>query len=295
MQTLSEALLHNNHPVPPPQPAGHRDIGRLMSGHRPPTFAGEEDPIVLEEWRSGEWSLQADLWWIHEGPACLEEPGFYWTALKDRMRERFYPAHVRAAIYEEFLHLQQGSSSMVEYHKKFLELARFARMLVPTELAKAKKFVAGLNYEARKALTVSRPRSLKEAYLSAADLYRVQQLQRGSYELARKRTKSGGSSNFKRPKQNFQAKNAPPPSQGPTRAEPRSQAWTFPCRRCGKEHAGKDCHGQAFRCFRCGDRGHKIAECPQQANQRALPPSTGSGGASGGSSSRGAAGARPSG
>ncbi|XP_019158463.1 PREDICTED: uncharacterized protein LOC109155201 [Ipomoea nil] len=48
MQTLSEALLNNNHPVPPPQPAGHMDIGRLVSGHRPPTFTGEEDPISDE-------------------------------------------------------------------------------------------------------------------------------------------------------------------------------------------------------------------------------------------------------
>ncbi|XP_019190623.1 PREDICTED: uncharacterized protein LOC109185060 [Ipomoea nil] len=197
MQTLSEVLLNNNHLVPPPQPAGHRDMGRLVSGHRPPTFAGEEDPIVLEEWmrtfdkifsvigcpeeRRVElatfyFSLEADLWWIHEGPACLEEPEFGWSALKDRMHERFYPAHVRAAMYEEFLHLQQGSLSVVEYHKKFLELAHFARMLVPTELTKVEKFVAGLNYEARKALTVSRPSLLKEAYLSAADQYRVQQL-----------------------------------------------------------------------------------------------------------------------
>ncbi|XP_019172010.1 PREDICTED: uncharacterized protein LOC109167451 [Ipomoea nil] len=236
MQTLSEALLHNNHPVPPPQPAGHRDIGRLVSSHRPLTFAGEEDPVVLEEWvrtfdkiffvvgcpeeRRVElatfyFNHEADLWWVHEGPACLEEPGFDWTALKDRMRERFYPAHVRAAMYEEFLHLQQGSLSVVEYHKKFLELARFARMLVPTELAQVERFVAGLNYEARKALTVSRPSSLKEAYLSTVDLYRVQQLQRGSYELARKRTEGGGSSNFKRPRPKFQAKNAPSPTQGP--------------------------------------------------------------------------------
>ncbi|XP_019160867.1 PREDICTED: uncharacterized protein LOC109157413 [Ipomoea nil] len=287
MQTLSEALLHNNHPVPPPQPAGQRDLGRLVSSYRPPTFAGEEDPIVLEEWlgtfekifsvvgcpeeRRVELAKfyfchEADLWWIHEVPACLEEPGFDWTALKDRMCERFYPAHVRAAMYEEFLHLHQGSSSVVEYQKRFLELARFARMLVPIELAKVEKFVAGLNYEAHKALTVSRPSSLKEAYLSAADLYRVQQLQRGSFELARKRTESGGSSNFKKPWPSFQAKNASSPTQGPNRAEPGSQVKKFACHKCGKEHAGKDCNGHAFRCYRCGDRGHKIAECPQQAN-----------------------------
>ncbi|XP_019158309.1 PREDICTED: uncharacterized protein LOC109155032 [Ipomoea nil] len=273
MQTLSEALLHNNHLAPLPQPAGHRDVGRLVSGHRPPMFGGEEDPVELEDWvrtfdkifsivgcpeerhvelASFYFSHEADLWWVHEGPACLEEPDFDWTTLKDRMRERFYPAHVRAAMYEEFLHLQQGSSTVVEYHKRFLELTRFARMLVPTELAKVEKFVAGLKHEARKALTVSKPRTLKEAYLSAADLYRVQQLQRGSLELVRKRNESGGSSNFKKPRQDFRAKTASSPPQGPTRVGPGDQAKRFTCKLCGKEHVGKDCQGQALRCYRCG-------------------------------------------
>ncbi|XP_019197427.1 PREDICTED: uncharacterized protein LOC109191287 [Ipomoea nil] len=236
-------------------------------------------PVVLEEWirtlnkifsvvecpeerrvelASFYFSHEADLWWVHEGPAFLEEPYFDWTALKDRMRERFYPAHVRAAMYEEFLHLQQGSSSVVEYHKRFLELARFARMLVPTELAKVEKFVEGLNYEARKALT-------------------------GSYELARKRNESGGSHTFKKPRQDFRAKTAPSPPQGSNRVGSGDQAKRFACRNCGKEHVGKDCQGNSLRCFKCGERGHKAAVCPQQANQRALAPSSGPGGSLGGS------------
>ncbi|XP_019172763.1 PREDICTED: uncharacterized protein LOC109168177 [Ipomoea nil] len=291
MQTLNEALLHNNHPAPPPQPAGHRDVGRLVSGHRPPMFAGEEDPVVLEECvrtfdkifsvvgcpeerrvelASFYFSHEADFWWVHEGPACVEEPDIDWTALKDRMRERFYPAHVRATMYEEFLHLQQGSSTVVEYHKRFLELARYARMFVPTELAKVEKFVVGLNYETRKALTVSKPRTLKEAYLSAADLYRVQQLQRGSYELARKRNESSGSSNFKKPIPDFRTKTAPSPPQGSNRVGSSDQAKRFACRNCGKQHVGKDCQGNALWCFKCGERGHKAVVCPQQVNQRAL-------------------------
>ncbi|XP_019173612.1 PREDICTED: uncharacterized protein LOC109169220 [Ipomoea nil] len=221
MQTLSEALLHNNNPAPPPPPAGNGDVRCLVSGHRPPIFAGEEDPVLLEEWirsldkffavvgcpedrrvelASFYYRHEADLWWVHVGLACQEEPGFDWSALKDKMRERFYPSHVRATMYEEFLHLQQGSSSVVEYHKRFLELGRFARMLVPTELAKVEKFVAGLNYEARKALTVSKLRTLNEAYLSAADLYRVQQLERGSFEFAKKRNEGSGSHSFKKPR-----------------------------------------------------------------------------------------------
>ncbi|XP_019170416.1 PREDICTED: uncharacterized protein LOC109165957 [Ipomoea nil] len=180
------------------------------------------------------------------------------------MRKRFYPAHVRAAMYEEFIHLQQGSMSVVEYHKRFLELAHFARILVPTELAKVKKFVAGLNYEARKALTVSRPSSLKDAYVCAADLFRVQQLQRGSYEQARKRTEGGGSSTFKKPRPSFPAKQVSSSSQGHNRTEHGNQAKASLCQRCGRMHVGQSCNGYALKCFRCGDRGHKVAECPSQ-------------------------------
>ncbi|XP_019190743.1 PREDICTED: uncharacterized protein LOC109185215 [Ipomoea nil] len=239
MQMLSNALLHNNN-NPPPPPVGHRDVVRLVSGHTPPVFSGEEDPVLLEEWiRSLDkifvvvgcpedrrvelatfyFSHEADLWCVHEGPACLGELGFDWLALNDKLREMFYPSHVRAAMYEEFLHLQQGTSTVVEYHKRFLELARFARMLVPTELAKVEKFVAGLNYEARKTLTVSKPRTLNEAYVSVADLYRVQQLQRGSNELARKRSEGSGPQGFKRSRQDFRARPASSQSQGSARTE----------------------------------------------------------------------------
>ncbi|XP_019179719.1 PREDICTED: uncharacterized protein LOC109174932 [Ipomoea nil] len=261
MQTLSEALLHNNNPVPPPPPGGNRDH-RLVSGHRPPVFAGEEDPVILEEW------IQS-LDMIIAIVGCLEDrrvelASFYfsheadlWSALKDRMRERFYPSHVRAALYEEFLNLQQGLSSMVEYHKSFLELAHFAGMLVPTELAKVEKFVAGLNYEARKALIVSKPRTLKETYLSVADLYRVQQLQRGSFEFAKKINEGSGSYSFKKPIQDFRARPAPSPPQGSTRVESGAQERTFACKRYGKDHVGKDCYGLALRYFKCGERGHK--------------------------------------
>ncbi|XP_019189437.1 PREDICTED: uncharacterized protein LOC109183835 [Ipomoea nil] len=173
-------------------------------------------------------------------------------------------------------------------------------MLVPTELAKVEKFVAGLNYETRKALTVSKPRTLNEAYLSATDLYRVQQLQRGSNELAWKRSEGSGSQSFKRPRQDFRARPAPPQSQGSTRVESGEKGKPFGCRRCGKEHIGKDCQGKALQClkcgkgghkalqcFKCGRRGHKAYEFHLESDQGALPSSTRSGGPLGGSSSRG--------
>ncbi|XP_019167621.1 PREDICTED: uncharacterized protein LOC109163325 [Ipomoea nil] len=215
-QALSDNLLHNNTRPPPNE---NHDVARHVSNHRPPTFAGEEDPTILEEWIRtfnkisevvgcpGErrvelatfyFGHEADLWWVHEGLDLRQELGFNWGTLKARLREHFHPAHVRAAMYEEFLHLKEGIATVVEYHKRFLELTRFAHVLVPTEATKVEKFVAGLNFKAKKALTVSKPRTLNKAYASAADLYWVQLLQRGVQEQAKRRNYGSGGPNFKK-------------------------------------------------------------------------------------------------
>ncbi|MEQ5154431.1 retrotransposon gag family protein, partial [Providencia rettgeri] len=148
---------------------------RRVAGHHPPFYAGEEDPAVHEEWiRAFDKILQAvecppgrqvemasfylkeeaDLWWVHGGPVMRQEPGFGWETFKDRLRARFYPAHVKAAMQEEFLHLKQGSRTVQEYHRHFLELARFAPTLAPTEETRIERFVAGLNLDTRMALVV---------------------------------------------------------------------------------------------------------------------------------------------
>ncbi|XP_019160757.1 PREDICTED: uncharacterized protein LOC109157312 [Ipomoea nil] len=135
-QTLSNAILQNNNrPAPPNR---NSDIARQVSSHRPPIFLGEEDPTTLEEWirtfdkifevvecpegrrvelASFYFGHEADLWWVHEGPTYRQEPGFNWESMKARLRGRFYPAHIRAAMYEEFLHLKQGMITVMEYHK----------------------------------------------------------------------------------------------------------------------------------------------------------------------------------
>ncbi|XP_019171986.1 PREDICTED: uncharacterized protein LOC109167426 [Ipomoea nil] len=193
-QTLSNAILHNNNRPPPPPTNGDSEVDHQFSKHQPPIFSGEEDPTILEEWirtfdkifeavecpekrhvevASFYFGHEADLWWLHEGPAYKQEPGFNWESLKVRLRERFCPAHIRAAMYEEFLHLKQGTATVTEYHKQFLKLARLTPEQVPTESTKIEKFVTGLNFESRKALILHKPKTLEEAYTKAAKLQQI--------------------------------------------------------------------------------------------------------------------------
>ncbi|XP_019195995.1 PREDICTED: uncharacterized protein LOC109189822 [Ipomoea nil] len=164
-QTLSNTILQ------PPPPNRNSEVDRQVSKHRPPTFSGEEDPTILEEWirtfdkifkavgcpeglqvETASFYLkhEADLWWAHNGPSYKQKPGFNWEALKEHLRERFYPSHIRAAIYEEFLHLKQGATPITEYYQQFLKLARLTPELVPTESTKIEKFMTGLDLESRK-------------------------------------------------------------------------------------------------------------------------------------------------
>lgn len=100
---------------------------------------------------------------------------------------------------------------MQDYHKCFLELARFAPVLVQTEARKVEKFVAGMNLNTRMALVVFKFRTLNEVYSSTADHYRVLSIRRGVQDWYKRPGEGGGTSDSKRlrpagpgPARNFQ-------------------------------------------------------------------------------------------
>ncbi|XP_031104625.1 uncharacterized protein LOC116009596 [Ipomoea triloba] len=276
-QLLGNANVQNNQ-------RGQSDLVRRVAGQHPPFFAGQEDPVVLEEWirafdkilevvecppgKQAEMASfylheEADLWWIHEGSAMRQESGFGWESFKDKMRARFYPAHVKAAMQEEFLHLKQGSRTVQEYHKRFLELARFAPTLAPTKERRIDRFVAGLNLDTRMALVVFKFQTMSEAYSSAADHYRVLTIRRGAQDSSKrpgeggtpdpKRHRPGGSGSggiFQKGGANSGGASHPSLGQGPRGDVIRERH--FYCRRCGKDHPGKNCEGFLVECFSCG-------------------------------------------
>jgi len=71
------------------------------------------------------------------------EPGFGWDKFKEMIKDHFYPISLQKAKEGEFMQVQQGSMSVLEYTSKFME--RFAPAFVADERLKMNRFEAGLN------------------------------------------------------------------------------------------------------------------------------------------------------
>ena len=72
------------------------------------------------------------------------EPGFRWTQFKELIKNRVYPISLQKAKEKEFLELDQGSISVVQYASKFIELSHFAPTYVGNETLKMNQFESSL-------------------------------------------------------------------------------------------------------------------------------------------------------
>ncbi|CAH9110628.1 unnamed protein product, partial [Cuscuta europaea] len=153
--TIANAVLQNNQPR-----NNSNDMETRVATRNPPSFLGQEDPIILENWIRTFDKLfdaincpaeervdiavyylheEADKWWVNVGLGLRAQPDFTWERFKQALRKRFYPPHVQAENYDKFLHLKQGEMTVQEYHTKFVSLAEFASSLVPDEESKIEK------------------------------------------------------------------------------------------------------------------------------------------------------------
>ncbi|XP_031116635.1 uncharacterized protein LOC116020293 [Ipomoea triloba] len=201
------------------------DMAKLVAERNPPTFLGQEDPLILEEWMRvfdkmfdalncpaerrvdiAVFYLQqrADIWWAAVGPNLRQSPAFSWEAFKEALREKFYPEYFRTA------------KTVQEYYIEFIDLARFAPTLAPDERDKANKFIRGLNFDTQKGLSMFRCQTLDEAYSRAASHCQVQQRQWEVHGRGKKRSEEDHSQGEKRPKysnpnqnRNYQGKGGP--------------------------------------------------------------------------------------
>ena len=102
--------------------------------------------------------------------------GVIWAEFKREFTERFFPKSYKDCKVEEFYILEQGSSSVPEYEKKFSELIRLVPFFTENEQEKINRFMAGLNPTVRTIVTsaslLSRPKRIhKWMALSPKDYY----------------------------------------------------------------------------------------------------------------------------
>ncbi|XP_031104443.1 uncharacterized protein LOC116007925 [Ipomoea triloba] len=277
--SCSAPEAHNQAPVQP-----RVDVTKAIAARQPPFYAGEEDPVILEEWiRTFDKLLNAvncpeeqrvssavyyltkaaDDWWSMVGPDLLQGPEFGWEEFKTELRGQFYTERIKGIKCEEFLRLKQQGTTVQDYHGKYVELMRFAQDIVPDEASKARRFVRGLDWGVRSAIAPFMCSTLREAYNRASDHYQVYLDQQEVY--GRKKRKADDRSGTSKGE-----------SQKPTqsgsysrqvgRREGASQGKQFNCRRCGRNHPGENCQGMRIRCYKCGLLGHKANECQSRVD-----------------------------
>ncbi|XP_021736452.1 uncharacterized protein LOC110703002 [Chenopodium quinoa] len=200
-QQLAERNNNNN-----PDLAG--ELFKQIAQSKPPTYQGEPDPTVLENWliefdklfvviacpNESKVSIaayylrgEADLKWQQNEQAVRALPKFRWNVFKEQVRDKLYPIFLQKQKADEFLELKMGSMSVTEYYTKFIELSRFTEGTVATDRQKARRFERGL------------PLSLQRK-LSGQVFYNLDEL---AYEYFSKNKGGQGNNQFKGSGQNW--------------------------------------------------------------------------------------------
>ena len=159
----------------------------------------------------------------------------------------------------EFVQLQQGNMSVLEYASKFMELSRFAPAFVADERLKMNRFEAGLNPTTKERMSVRQYASYVDLYDTAVDVERAVK-ERSNYFNEQRGAKRKGDNrgNFQSQKQNRR------PAGGQYSGN-FNRGGQYPNTRpkvtynaCGKPgHFARECR-TAKRCFRCGSHQHHV-------------------------------------
>ncbi|XP_073049574.1 uncharacterized protein [Primulina eburnea] len=249
-----------NQPPPPPPPNGIKFHYESLHKDRCPTFSGAADPEVSQSWlKSVETqhrllevpeALKVDVtvpfledkagkWWEAISPAMTAAGPMTWQRFREAFLKQYYPAEFNA-------------------------LGSYAPAIIADEVLKLHRFKKGLNNMIQSALAVYQPANFLD--LMGAAIRAETDIQRKEKEFKNKRPMNSQSScsnqTFKKPNQSGG------PSKGPLPTS--SYQDIKSCPTCHLRHLG-ECRRNSGVCFECGKAGHRIAECPTDANQAAGP------------------------
>ncbi|XP_074324251.1 uncharacterized protein LOC141661167 [Apium graveolens] len=138
----------------------------------PPTFDGATDPAVVEMWIQEmekafgllgsneqqkmtlavyQWQGSAYDWWLmekrkNEITSNLEEnpEPYTWAKFKKALEDKYFLRTVRLQKERDFIRLQQGDRTVIQYEAEFAKLTKYASTLVADESSRARRLEEGL-------------------------------------------------------------------------------------------------------------------------------------------------------
>jgi hypothetical protein len=96
-----------------------------------------------------------------------------WRDFREEFEERYYSWEHRREKEQEFLDLRQGDLTVLEYERRFQDLAAFASTYLPTEHHRVERFRDGLRRELRMILIAMQFQSVRELVRAAQGMERV--------------------------------------------------------------------------------------------------------------------------
>ena len=94
---------------------------------------------------------EADHWW-ESVKRRMDINALTWGEFDQIFQDKYFPESVRDRMKADFLALRQGSTTMVEYERRFIELSCYAMDFISTEANRAKLFEQGLRPTIREKL-----------------------------------------------------------------------------------------------------------------------------------------------
>ena len=89
------------------------------------------------------------LWIYYTLTRPVGSPALTWEQFSQLFLEKFLPITLREEFRKQFERLQQGSMTVTQYESRFVDLARHALLLLPTEGERVRRFIEGLTHPIR--------------------------------------------------------------------------------------------------------------------------------------------------